>query len=86
MSYDELVTRIAVLSGVSEELVRNVLLAFPKALMEAGEGSKIRTPLGVFSVILRKEKKVRTPDGIWSAAPNMLMARLKPGKKLQKNP
>ena len=84
MTYNDLTARISKLSGVSEESVREVLQAFPKALMEDAEGEKTRTPLGVFTIVERKEKAVRTPDGKWSSAPAMIMARLKPGKKLQR--
>ena len=69
-----LVARIAEETGVAEEDVRRVLAIFPDVLMEAEEGEQTRTPLGVFSIIRRKQKAVRTPDGIWSAAPERIQA------------
>ena len=82
--YSELVSRLAAVTGVDEEDVRKVLGSFPNVLMECEEGEQSRTPLGVFTIMLRKEKKVRTPDGVWSAAPERIQAKLKPGKRLQR--
>jgi hypothetical protein len=48
------------------------------------EGEQTRTPLGVFTIVRRKQKAVRTPDGKWSSAPERIQAKLKPGKKLQR--
>lgn len=84
MVYSKLIERVAELSGVPEEQVRAVLQEVPKALMEGTQGEKTRTPLGVFTIVERKEKAVRTPDGKWSSAPALVLARLKPGKKLQR--
>lgn len=84
MVYSKLTSRISELSGVPEDAVREVLQALPRVLMEDPEGEKTRTPLGVFTISLRKEKRVRTPDGKWSSAPAMIVARLKPGKRLQR--
>jgi len=84
MVYSKLIERVAELSGVPEEQVRAVLQEVPKALMEGARGEKTRTPLGVFTIVERKEKAVRTPDGKWSSAPALVLARLKPGKKLQR--
>lgn len=84
MVYSKLTSRISELSGVPEDAVREVLQALPRVLMEGEEGDKTRTPLGVFTIAFRKEKRVRTPDGKWSSAPAMIVARLKPGKRLQR--
>jgi len=84
MVYEKLTSRISEITGVPEKSVREVLQELPRVLMEDGKGEKTRTPLGVFSIVERKEKAVRTPDGKWSSAPAMIVARLKPGKKLQR--
>jgi len=84
MLYGKLTARIAELSGVSEEVVREVLYAFPRALMEDVESGKTRTPMGVFTLVRRPEKRVRTPDGKWSKAPSLILARLRPGNRMRK--
>lgn len=84
MVYSALVSRLAAETGVDEEDVRRVLRTFPNVLMEGEEGEQSRTPLGVFTIVRRREKKVCTPDGIWSAAPERIQAKLKPGKRLQR--
>ena len=85
MVYLDLVARIADETGVEEEDIRKVLKAFPEILMECEEGEKTRTPLGVFSIVRRKQKAVRTPDNVWSTAPERIQAKLKPGKRLQRD-
>jgi nucleoid DNA-binding protein len=83
MVYSALVSRIAQETGIDEEDIRKVLGVFPEIVMEGEEGEQTRTPLGVFTVVRRKQKAVRTPDGVWSSAPERIQAKLKPGKKLQ---
>ena len=85
MVYKALVSRISEVTGIDEEDVRKVLGILPDIIMEGEEGEQTRTPLGVFTIIRRKEKAVRTPDGVWGSAPERIHAKLKPGKKLQRD-
>jgi nucleoid DNA-binding protein len=85
MVYSALVSRIAQETGIDEEDVRKVLGIFPEIVMEGDEGEQTRTPLGVFTIVRRRQKAVRTPDGVWSSAPERIHAKLKPGKKLQRD-
>jgi hypothetical protein len=85
MEYQRLIWLIAEQTGVDEETVRNVLSALPEALMEGEIGEKTRTPLGVFTLAERQTSKpVKTPTGHWGSAQPMILARLKPGKKLRR--
>jgi nucleoid DNA-binding protein len=84
MYYGTLVARIASLTGLSDADVRKVLSALPDVVMECQEGEQVRTPLGAFKVVRRKLKRVRSPGGTWAHAPERLQARIRPGKKLQR--
>jgi nucleoid DNA-binding protein len=84
MVYSTLVSRLAEATGISEDNVRKILTTLPEVLMQDPEGEQTRTPLGVFTIIRRKQKAVRTPDGKWSSAPERIQAKLKSGKKMQK--
>lgn len=85
MEYPRLVQIIAEQTGLEEEQVRAVLNAFPEALMKDEIGAKTRTPLGVFTIVERSASKPRrTPTGQWGTAKSMILARLKPGKALQR--
>jgi len=78
---------IAERTGADEETVRNVLSALPDVVMEGEIGEKTRTPLGVFTIAERQTSKpVKTPTGHWGSAQPMVLARLKPGKKLRRDP
>lgn len=84
MTYDDFISKVSEASGATESTVRKVLSAMPEVLMAFPDGDKTRTPLGVFTLTERKEKAVRTPDGKWSSAPAKVIAKLKSGKKLQR--
>ena len=71
--------------GVSEEGVRRVLHVFPDVVMECEEDEQVKTPLGVFRLVRRKRKLVRTPTGEWTHAPERIQARIRPGKRLQRS-
>lgn len=87
MEYQALIARLAEITGSDVDTVRSVLGAFPVALMEGAVGEKTRTPLGVFTLTQRKESKpVMTPTGQWGSAKQMVLARLKPGTKLRRDP
>lgn len=70
--------------GVSDEDVRKVLFKFPDVIMECEEGEQVRTYLGVFRIVRRKEKRVKDPQGRWTVSKERLHARIRPGKRLQR--
>lgn len=70
--------------GVSEEDVRKVLLAFPDVIMECEEGEQVRTYLGTFRMTRRKRKRVKDPKGNWTFSEEKFVARIRPGKRLQR--
>lgn len=87
MEYQRLIQLISARTGVDEDRVREVISALPEILMEGEIGEKTRTPLGVFTIAERKQSKIKqTPTGHWGSAQSMIMARLKPGKKLRREP
>lgn len=86
MLYGKLVARIAEMTGVAPEEVRAVLRAFPDVIMECFEGEQVKTHLGIFRIVRRKEKRVRLPTGEWTTAEERVQARLRPGKRLQRQP
>ena len=87
MEYQALIARLAEITGSNEDTVRSVLGAFPGVIMEGDIGERTRTPLGVFTLTERKQSKpVMTPTGHWGSAKPMVLARLKPGKRLQREP
>jgi nucleoid DNA-binding protein len=71
--------------SVSEEAVRRVLLAFPDIVMECEEGEQVKTYLGTFRMKRRKRKRVKDPQGRWTYSEEKLVARIRPGKRLQKS-
>jgi hypothetical protein len=70
--------------GVSEEDVRRVLFAFPDVIMECEEGEQVRTYLGTFRITRRKRKRVKDPLGNWTFSEEKIVARIRPGKRLQR--
>lgn len=72
------------LAGVSEEDVREVLSAFPDVIMECEEGEQVRTYLGTFRLTRRKRKRVKDPQGRWTFSEEKIVARIRPGKRLQR--
>lgn len=70
--------------GVSEEDVRRVLTAFPDVIMECKEGDYVRTTLGMFRLTRRKRKRVKDPQGKWTFSEEKIVARIRPGKRLQR--
>lgn len=84
MRYETLVAKIASLTGVSDADVRKVLGALPDVVMTCEEGEQVRTPLGAFRIVRRRLKRVRSPGGDWAHAPERLQARIRPGKRLQR--
>lgn len=85
MLYGKLVARISEITGVNPEEVRAVLYAFPDVIMECEEDEQVKTYLGIFRVVRRKRKRVRLPSGEWTFARERLHARLRPGKRLQRD-
>ena len=84
MLYRKLVERISVVTGISEDDVRQVLQALPDVIMECVEGEHVKTHLGVFRIVRRKQKRVKDPQGRWTHSPERLEARVRPGKRLQR--
>jgi len=85
MLYAKLVARIAEITGVPENEVRGVLAAFPDVIMECEEGEQVKTYLGVFRIVRRHRKRVKDPQGRWTYSKERLHARIRPGKRLQKD-
>lgn len=84
MLYGTLLSRLAAITGLSEEDVRKVLSSLPDVVMECAEGEQVQTPLGAFKIVRRRRKRIRGLDGSWVYAPERLQARIRPGKKLQR--
>jgi len=70
--------------GVSDKDVRKVLRMFPEVLMECEEGEQIRTYLGTFRMTRRQRKRVKDPQGRWTYSEERIFARIRPGKRLQR--
>lgn len=71
--------------GVSESDVRAVLQAFPDVIMECEEGEYVKTYLGTFRLTRRKKKRVKDPQGRWTFSEEKIVARIRPGKRLQRD-
>jgi nucleoid DNA-binding protein len=87
MTYKMLVNTVAVQSGHPTELVRDVLLALPNVLLGLKEGEQVRTPLGVFRMVLRNAREVVSPrGGQRMTIEHGLVCKLKAGVRLRKQP
>lgn len=85
MSYEELVNRIAHVSGRAPLEVRQVLSALPEVLVSMEEGDQVRTPMGVFRQYLRKGRVVNLPGSTTPAeVAETLVVKLKPGSRLRR--
>jgi nucleoid DNA-binding protein len=83
--YDRLAGAIAADTGHPPEVVKSILQAAPKALLELEEGDWVKTPLGVFRMTRRKPRAVRIPGTDQTAeVEEKLVVKLKPGKRLQR--
>ena len=71
--------------GVSSKDVRKVLRMFPEVIMECEEGEQVRTYLGTFRLTRRKHKRVKDPQGRWTHSEERIEARIRPGKRLQRD-
>jgi nucleoid DNA-binding protein len=71
--------------GVAEKDVRKVLRMFPEVIMECEEGEQVRTYLGTFRMTRRKRKRVKDPQGRWTHSEERIFARIRPGKRLQRD-
>lgn len=71
--------------GISKKDVRKVLRAFPNVIMECDEGEQVRTYLGTFRITRRKRKRVKDPQGRWTYSEPRVVARIRPGKRLQRD-
>ena len=72
-------------AGVPEDDVRAVLQAFPDVIMECEEGDYVKTYLGTFRITRRKRKRVKDPQGRWTFSEEKIVARIRPGKRLQRD-
>lgn len=86
MTYSELVSRVASASNQSPQTVREVLFALPDALVLLNQGEMVRTPLGVFRMMVRRGRLVTPPmPGARPVAiPPEGVIKLRPGSRLRK--
>lgn len=82
MHYKTFVRKVAKTAGTNQANVRKVLAALPPVLMSCEENERIFTPLGAFKLVRRRRKRVLSPSGHWSFAPERLQVQLKPGPSL----
>jgi nucleoid DNA-binding protein len=85
MKYSELIELLEKASDASDEVVRAVLAALPKALARLEANEQVRTPLGTFTAWPKAEKKIRLPDGREVSRKEEVVVRLRPGKALKRN-
>lgn len=84
MTYDDLVTRLARLSGLHSDVVKKVLIYLPDVLRQLPLDDDVRTPLGVFRKIKRKSRRITLPDGTTqSVVTEQTQVKLRPGSKLK---
>lgn len=85
MSYEDLVAQVAARSGLTHERVRAVLDTLPEALMLLREGERIRTPLGIFTMVRTKNREIMLPDGQRKApSKSKLVVKLRPGTQMRR--
>ena len=83
--YDTLVKRIAKSTGYPKSVIRDILMAVPEALMQLGEGNRVKTPLGVFRMTHRETRDVALPGTDQRAViDERLIVKLRPGHRLQR--
>lgn len=85
MTYDELIKKIADQTGHRPQVVRDIFLAAPDALVQLPSGTQVRTPLGVFRMTTRKARLTKVPnqpDAVQVPAEDVV--KMKPGKRLRK--
>lgn len=83
MRYAEFVKHLVAMSGHPEEVVREVLMNVPDALMLLGGEDTLHTPLGTFRVVTRKSRMVKLPSGEEFPAVSETAIKLKPGARLR---
>ena len=87
MIYNEMVARIGKETGISPEVIKNVIFAMPFALSELGNGEIVRTPLGVFRMTARAAWSIKPPTKRRKVdVPAKMVVKLKPGWRLRKQP
>ena len=85
MKYSELVELLEKASGASDEVVRAILAALPKALNQLDKNEQVRTPLGTFAAWPKAAKTILLPDGTPVSRKEEVVIRLRPGKALKRN-
>ena len=86
MKYAHLVTHISHVTLLPEETVREILFALPDALMTLDPGDLVRTPLGVFTMKVRKARTVETPTTKEACQVTaQRIAKLSPGGRLRRD-
>lgn len=87
MHYDEMVKRLAALSGVPGEDIRKVMFFLPDVLVRMQKGDILRTSLGVFRVTHKKSRLV-SPPGRDQAFPvtEEMVVKLRSGNRLRRRP
>ena len=85
MTYNDLVAQIARTTGITHDRVRAALDALPSALLLLHRDEKVRTPLGVFTMLETRTREILLPsqDRTVQVAPK-LVVKLRPGVRLRK--
>lgn len=86
MTYRQLVAQVSEATGQSPEAIRNVLFAAADALVRMKPGEMVRTPLGVFRMMIRRSRNVIPPTGDGRAVriPAEMVVKLRAGTKLRR--
>ena len=85
MTYDDLVTQIALATGLHSDVVKKVLYYFPEVLQGLSVDESVRTPLGVFRMTKRDARPIKLPNGTSHAVvQEKVVVRLKSGAQMEK--
>jgi len=86
VQYDEFLFRLANVSGVSVESIREVLYYLPDVLVSMREGEITKTPLGVFRAV-RKRARLVVPPKQTKHFPvkEEIVIKIRPGLRLRKD-
>ena len=83
MRYQDFLEMISEESQVPVEDIKRVFDATPDVLLQLRESEWVRTPLGIFKMKRRKQKRIKLPlTGEWTYAPEQLRIKLQPNKLL----
>jgi nucleoid DNA-binding protein len=86
MTYEDFVTKIAIVSGHPVEMVRDILFVVPDVLISLPQAENVRTPLGVFRMTTRSARSITPPSGGEPVPiPAEQVIKLKAGTRLRKD-